>query len=84
MIFMACSNLRRLDMILDRHFRNQDHVSSIKMDLVTGMSKDLILPIDFQLEQFDDPEEDCHSITCPFSANYNPSLLKGNPKKIAT
>ena len=84
MMFMACSNLRRLDMILDRHFRNQEDVSNIRMDLITGMAKPLILPINFSLEDFDDPEEDCHSASCPYSSSYDPDLLKKKPKKVAT
>ena len=30
MIFMACSSLKRLDIILDKHFRNKDYVRKIK------------------------------------------------------
>lgn len=46
-LFMACAKLKTVDSIVDQHFRNKDHISKVKMDLITGVAKKLILPVDF-------------------------------------
>jgi len=66
MVFMACSSLRRLDIILDRHFRNKEFVKKIQMDIITSFAKPFILPVDFAIENFDKVDEPCSIHTCPF------------------
>ena len=65
MIFMACSSLKRLDIILDKHFRNKEFVKKIKMDLITDFADPFILPVDFTIENFDKPDELCGIESCP-------------------
>ncbi|TFH31180.1 MAG: Lrp/AsnC family transcriptional regulator [Promethearchaeota archaeon] len=65
LLFMACSSLKRLDTILDRHFRNKDFVRKIRMDLITSYAHPFILPVNFDTENFEDPEDPCNITTCP-------------------
>jgi Lrp/AsnC family transcriptional regulator, leucine-responsive regulatory protein len=62
-LFMACSNLKRLDSIIDRHFRNQEWITKVKMDLVTDMAKSLVFPIDFAVEEYDTENDLCKLCT---------------------
>lgn len=65
LMFMACSSLKRLDTILDRHFRNKEYVRKIRMDLITSYAHPLILPVDFTAENFENPDDPCNVTTCP-------------------
>ncbi|MHA1672259.1 MAG: Lrp/AsnC family transcriptional regulator [Promethearchaeota archaeon] len=65
LMFMACSSLKRLDTILDRHFRNKDFVRKIRMDLITSYAHSFILPVNFNTENFDHPDDPCTETTCP-------------------
>ena len=78
MIFMACSSLKRLDIILDKHFRNKDNVRKIKMDIITDFAAPFILQVDFTIENFDKPDELCGIISCPYceKADLKNSKLK--------
>jgi Lrp/AsnC family leucine-responsive transcriptional regulator len=46
-LFIACAKLKTVDSIVDGHFRNKEYISKVRMDLVTGVAKKLILPVDF-------------------------------------
>ena len=59
LMFMACSSLKRLDHIIDRHFRTSETIRNIRLDLITGISKKFILPISFCIEDFKEPEDEC-------------------------
>lgn len=59
MLFMACSSLKRLDYIIDRHFRTSIAITNIRMDLVTGFAKKFIQPISFCIEDFVEPDDEC-------------------------
>jgi len=48
---LASSKLDKLDSIVNYHFRNNPDIHSCSMEVVTEISKDLILPIDFDSEQ---------------------------------
>ena len=63
MIFLASTSLKKIDHVVDHHFRNKDHISAIKMDIITDFAKDFILPLDFKMDQLD-PETTC-SGSCP-------------------
>ncbi len=76
MIFMACSSLKRLDVILDKHFRNKDYVRKIKMDLITDFAAPFILPVDFTIENFDKPDELCGIESCPYCEKADLKNLK--------
>ena len=65
LMFMACSSLKRLDVVLDRHFRNQNYVKKIRMDLITSYAKKFIIPVDFSAENFENPDDLCDMSNCP-------------------
>ena len=50
-ILLASSKLDKLDNIVNYHFRNNSDIQSCSMEVVTEISKDLILPIDFDSEK---------------------------------
>ena len=52
-VLMTASNLRKIDAVVDNHFRNRDYISKVKVDLITGLAKKFILPVDFSMEQLD-------------------------------
>ncbi len=59
-LFMASRNLKTLDNVVDRHFRNKDYVKKLAMDLITQSAKKLVFPVNFIIEdkvKIDDP---CH------------------------
>ncbi len=58
-IFLASSSLKKIDKILDRHFREKDYVSRLKMDLVTDYAKKFVLPMNFQAEMYGEDEDPC-------------------------
>lgn len=76
LLFMACSSLKRLDVILDRHFRNQPYVKKIRMDIITSYAKEFILPVDFESENFKSPEDKCDISHCPHCQNMEKLILK--------
>jgi len=49
-IMLASSKLDKLDSVVNFHFRNNPDINSCSMEIVTEISKDLILPIDFDSE----------------------------------
>lgn len=57
-ILLASSQLEKLDNIINYHFRNKEDVQSVSMEIVTDIAKDLVLPIDFDLENHDPSIED--------------------------
>lgn len=67
MIFMACSSLKRIDYIVDKRFRTNEFIHSVRMDLITGLSKKFVLPIAFCIEDFEDPTSPCECCQdCPY------------------
>ncbi|MHA1669841.1 MAG: Lrp/AsnC family transcriptional regulator [Promethearchaeota archaeon] len=50
-ILLASSKLDKLDKIINYHFRDNPDIQSCSMEIVTEISKDLILPIDFDSEK---------------------------------
>ncbi len=57
-ILLASSKLDKLDKIVNYHFRNNPDINSCSMEVVTEISKDLILPIDFDSERHTPTLED--------------------------
>ena len=53
MVFLASSSLKKIDAVIDFHFRNKSYVSYSSMDIITDFVKDFILPIDFQIDEHD-------------------------------
>lgn len=52
-IFLASTELSKLDNIINYHFRSNPDVQSVSMELVTEIAKDLILPIDFSSDEYE-------------------------------
>ncbi|MBY9004222.1 MAG: Lrp/AsnC family transcriptional regulator [Candidatus Lokiarchaeota archaeon] len=50
-ILLASSKLDKLDNIVNYHFRNNPVIQSCSMEVITEISKDLVLPIDFDSEK---------------------------------
>lgn len=58
-LFIACSNLRRLDRIVDLHFRNKTFIRRVSSKLITGYAMPFILPVKFSIENFDSYDDKC-------------------------
>ncbi len=76
LMFMACSSLKRLDVVLDRHFRNQSYVKKIRMDLITSYAKSFIIPVDFSAENFENASDICDVSTCNYCQKVTSLKLK--------
>ena len=76
-VFMACSSLKRIDFIVDKRFRSVDYISSIRMDLITGIAKKFVLPISFCIEDFEDELGPCLCCKeCPYEDDITPKKTK--------
>jgi DNA-binding Lrp family transcriptional regulator len=71
-ILLASSKLDKLDNIVNYHFRNNDDVQSVSMEVVTQIAKDFILPIDFDSEDHNPTMED----GCGEKCKYKLGVLK--------
>jgi DNA-binding Lrp family transcriptional regulator len=58
-LFIACSNLRRLDKIVDVHFRNKTFIRGVSSKLITGFAMPYVLPINFAVEDFENYDDKC-------------------------
>ena len=65
-VFMVSNNLRKIDAIIDSHFRNRDYISKVRVDIVVGVAKKFILPVDFSMEQLDPSHPDGCQGNCQF------------------
>ena len=64
MLFLASSNLQKLDNMVNYHFRLNEKVSKVKMEVVVDLAKDLILPVDFRSEDQNPTKETCCGDAC--------------------
>lgn len=65
LILLASSNLSKIDNVINYHFRNHESITNVKMDIVTGFMKDLILPINFEMDEHQpDPINGCGDMCC--------------------
>jgi len=60
-LFLASSNLKHLDSVLDRHFRGKNYVQHLEMDLITGMAEPFILPMNIEAEKYVDQDDPCQN-----------------------
>ena len=65
-VLLASSKLQKLDAIINYHFRRNPDVSSVSMEVVTDIAKDLILPIDFDSENHEPTIEDGCGEKCKY------------------
>ena len=85
MIFIAANSLKKINNIIDYHFRNKDYISMVKMDLVVGYAKDFILPVDFDVEVNDPvPGIGCGERCWRNVENINLKTTTNNPKPVET
>jgi Lrp/AsnC family leucine-responsive transcriptional regulator len=75
-ILLASSKLGKLDNIVNYHFRNNPEVSFVSMEIVVDISKDFILPIDFDSENHDPTLEN----GCGDACKYKIAKAKGLTK----
>ncbi len=53
LLFLASSDMKKIDAVVDCHFRNHKSITNVKLDIITGFVKDFILPIDFEMDEHD-------------------------------
>ena len=53
MLFIASTSLKKINNVIDFHFRNKPYITAVKMDIVVGYAKSFILPVDFEAEMRD-------------------------------
>jgi Lrp/AsnC family leucine-responsive transcriptional regulator len=60
LLLLASSDMKKIDAVVDCHFRNHDSITNVKLDIITGFVKDFILPIDFEMDEHEpNPIEGC-------------------------
>ncbi|MFO8017869.1 MAG: Lrp/AsnC family transcriptional regulator [Promethearchaeia archaeon] len=65
-IMLSCSDLQKLDNIVNYHFRKNPDVSSVSMEIVSNIAKDFILPVDFDSENHNPTLEDGCGDKCKY------------------
>ncbi len=75
-ILLASSKLHKLDNIVNYHFRNQDNIQKVSMEIITEIAKDFILPIDFDSEDHNPTLEDGCGPKCKWRKARNQINLK--------
>jgi len=48
-VLIANSNIKHLDQIVNEHFRRDPDVQKVKMDIITDVMKDFVLPLDIEM-----------------------------------
>ena len=51
-VLMACSSLKRLDFLVDQYFRRDPSIQKVKMEMITDMANEFVLPVKFIVEDF--------------------------------
>ncbi len=64
MLFLASSDLQKLDNMVNYHFRLNEKISKVKMEVMVDIAKDLILPVDFRSEDQYPTKETCCGEAC--------------------
>ncbi len=60
MLLLASSDMKKIDTVVDCHFRNHESIKNVKLDIITDYVKDFILPIDFEMDEHDpNPIDGC-------------------------
>lgn len=79
-IFLASTNLKQLDSVIDRHFREKEWTQSLDMKLVTGIAKKLVFPIDFNIEKLAESGDPCGK--SPYCAHARKEAGKRTPEEL--
>ncbi|SRR6056297_1472290 len=65
MMLIVSPSLKKIDSIIDHHFRNKGQVCDIEMELLTGYANDFIIPIDIRAFIEGKDEVMCSEDICP-------------------
>lgn len=76
-VLLASSKLKKLENIVNYHFRGNPVVHNVSMEVVIEIAKDFILPIDFDSEENDPTEE--HG--CSDKCKYKKAISNGEIKE---
>lgn len=69
--FISASDLQTIERLIDLCFRKDPHVISVKTNILIESIHDFVVPIDFQIENFD-----IHSTSCGPDCHLNINLPK--------
>lgn len=70
-VFMASGSLKKIDAVIDNHFRSRDYITKIRVDLVTGIAKKFIMPVDFNMDNLTpESEKGCNTASCKFCKHH--------------
>lgn len=58
-VFLACSSIKRLDQIIDQHFRCKSYVRRVEANIIMDISHQLIFPVNLIVEKYIDVEDRC-------------------------
>ncbi len=58
-LFLASSSLKKIDSVIDRHFREKKYVNRIQMDVISRIAKNFVLPMNFMGEKYDEDFDPC-------------------------
>ncbi|MHA1730772.1 MAG: Lrp/AsnC family transcriptional regulator [Promethearchaeota archaeon] len=59
-VLLAATELRKLDAVVDYHFRDHADIDRVKMEMVTDFANSFVLPVNFETEYHDpDPKRGC-------------------------
>ncbi len=57
--FVAASDLRTIEKLVDLYFRRDPNVVNVKTNVIIESIHDFVVPIDFQIENFDEYSHNC-------------------------
>ncbi|MFX1383018.1 MAG: hypothetical protein ACFFBP_11305, partial [Promethearchaeota archaeon] len=50
-VMVASFNIKDIDNIVNKHFRNDEEISDVRMELITEVNDDYILPLNILYEE---------------------------------
>jgi Lrp/AsnC family transcriptional regulator, leucine-responsive regulatory protein len=83
-LFMASSNIKRLDNVIDRHFRSNPDVKSVSMNIITDFATKFVLPFNFEAEKYVDGQDPCINSPLCLKARKMISTMENTPIESAT
>ena len=75
-LMITSSKLEKLDNVVNYHFRDNDDVQLVSMEIVTDIAKDLILPIDFDSEEHEPNLEYGCGEKCKYKIAHDKGIAK--------
>lgn len=66
-LFLVSSRLEYIDSMVNDHYRTQEDIRKVKLDLVTDIAEDFIVPLKLEEQTYHNPMDKDNCITkCPF------------------